>query len=227
MIKRNIIQAKSLIFLPQLIRVSKKQKENIIKKKKVIRVNEELVRTQYVIMRILQTNKATNYIKAMTVTEISEQEGRNKPIDKILENDIYPITSGIRDEYDFFIAGTIMAICSVTDDFSDEKELMGLVHEIIGKFIYMFEMAWQWLDSKENSDDDNIPKANPIIEPEVDTTNLEAGMFLPKGYRELCILVNEKPLKSGSNSYKAQLKRWARYFKMEKGRGRSLVILDV
>ncbi len=42
-------------------------------------MNEELVRTQYVIMRILRTNKATNYIRAMTVTEISEQEGRNKP----------------------------------------------------------------------------------------------------------------------------------------------------
>lgn len=41
-------------------------------------MNEELVRTQYVIMRILRTNKATNYIRAMTVTEISEQEGRNK-----------------------------------------------------------------------------------------------------------------------------------------------------
>ena len=41
-------------------------------------MNEELVRTQYVIMRILRTNKATNYIRAMTVSEISEQEGRNK-----------------------------------------------------------------------------------------------------------------------------------------------------
>lgn len=42
-------------------------------------MNEELVRTQYVIMRILRTNKVTNFIRAMTVTEISEQEGRNKP----------------------------------------------------------------------------------------------------------------------------------------------------
>lgn len=42
-------------------------------------MNEELVRTQYVIMRILRTNKATNCIRAMTVAEIAEQEGRNKP----------------------------------------------------------------------------------------------------------------------------------------------------
>lgn len=150
-------------------------------------------------------------------------------IDKIIENDICPVTRKIKDEYDFFIAGTIMAMCSTVDDFSDEKELMGLVREIIGKFIYMFEMAWKWLDSdsKKDNNSDNTQKINSIIEQEVDTTNIEEGMFLPKGYKELCALLNEKPLKSGSNSYKAQLKRWARYFKMEKGRGRSLVILDI
>lgn len=144
-------------------------------------------------------------------------------IDKIIENDIRPITSEIRDEYDFFIAGTIMAMCSTVDDYSDPNKLMRLVREITGKFIYILELAWECLDSK----DENMQKANSILEQEVDITNLEAGMFLPKGYRELCALVNEKPLKSGSNSYKAQLKRWARYFKMEKGRGRSLVILDI
>lgn len=42
-------------------------------------MNDELVRTQYVILKILRTNKATNYIRAMTLAEISDQEGRNKP----------------------------------------------------------------------------------------------------------------------------------------------------
>lgn len=42
-------------------------------------MNDELVRTQYVILHILRTNKATNYIRGMTVTEISDKEGRNKP----------------------------------------------------------------------------------------------------------------------------------------------------
>lgn len=41
-------------------------------------MNENLVRTQYVIMRILRANKATNYIRGMTLDEISEKEGRNK-----------------------------------------------------------------------------------------------------------------------------------------------------
>ena len=42
-------------------------------------MNEELVRTQYVIMQLLRKNKATNCIRGMTAIELSEQEGRNKP----------------------------------------------------------------------------------------------------------------------------------------------------
>lgn len=38
-----------------------------------------LVRTQYVILNILRASKATNYARSMTVAEISEREGRNKP----------------------------------------------------------------------------------------------------------------------------------------------------
>lgn len=159
-----------------------------------------------------------------------QKRGCNKgAIDKIIENDIRPIMSGIRDEYDFFIAGTIMTLCSIVDDFSNEKELMRLVHEILGKFIILLEEAWKLFasDSKEDNKSDDTQRTNSIIEQEVDTTNIEEGMFLPKGYKELCALLHENPLKSGSNSYKAQLKRWARYFKMEKGRGRSIVILDI
>lgn len=40
---------------------------------------EDIVRTQYVIMNILRSNKATNYMKSMTLEEIQEKEGRNKP----------------------------------------------------------------------------------------------------------------------------------------------------
>ena len=159
---------------------------------------------------------------------VQKNKCRKDTIDKIIENDIRPIISGIREEYDFFIAGTIMAICSTVDDFSNEDELMGLVCEIMGKFICLLEEARKLFDSDSKEDNDNnTKKVNSIIEQEVDTTNIEEGMFLPKGYKELCALLHENPLKSGSNSYKAQLKRWARYFKMEKGRGRSLVILDI
>ncbi len=148
-------------------------------------------------------------------------------IDQIVENDIQPVVSALSNEYDFIISTVVTIIGSAVDDFSNKKELMGLIHEIIGKFIYVLEGAWKLFDSGENSRISIDQRADLVIEQEVDTTNIEEGMFLPKGYKELCILLNEKPLKSGSNSYKAQLKRWARYFKMEKGRGRSLVILDI
>jgi predicted transcriptional regulator len=42
-------------------------------------VKDELVRTQYVIMKILKTKKATNHMKSITLKEIAENERRNKP----------------------------------------------------------------------------------------------------------------------------------------------------
>lgn len=72
------IRDKSLYIFTLFIQISKKQKENIIKRKKVIRVSEELVRTQYVIMKILRTKKATNHMKSMTLKEIAKDEKKNK-----------------------------------------------------------------------------------------------------------------------------------------------------
>lgn len=43
-----------------------------------VRVNDELVRTQYVILNILKMAKATNHMQSMTLDEISEREGRSK-----------------------------------------------------------------------------------------------------------------------------------------------------
>lgn len=42
-------------------------------------MNNELVRTQYVIMKILKKNKATNHMKSMTLKEISKNEKKSKP----------------------------------------------------------------------------------------------------------------------------------------------------
>ncbi len=159
---------------------------------------------------------------------VQQNECDKDTIDQIIENEICPMVSNLSDENDFFIAGTIMALCSMVNDFSNEKELMELVQEIIGKFILLLEEAWKiFVFESEEDNGNNTQKANLVVEHEVDTTNIEEGLLLPKGYRELCALLHENPLKSGSNPYKAQLKRWARYFKMEKGRGRSLVILDI
>ena len=45
----------------------------------MIRMNENLVRTQYVIMKILKSKKATNYMKSMTINEIAKNEKKNRP----------------------------------------------------------------------------------------------------------------------------------------------------
>ena len=45
----------------------------------MIIVYEDIVRTQYVIMNILRSNKATNYMRSMTLEEIQHEEVRNKP----------------------------------------------------------------------------------------------------------------------------------------------------
>lgn len=41
-------------------------------------MNEDLVRTQYVIMKILRKQKATNHMKSMTLKEIAKNEKKNK-----------------------------------------------------------------------------------------------------------------------------------------------------
>ena len=42
-------------------------------------MDENLVRTQYVIMKILKTQKATNHMKSLTINEIAKNERKNKP----------------------------------------------------------------------------------------------------------------------------------------------------
>ena len=99
----------------------------------MVRVNEELVRTQYVIMRILRTNKATNYIRAMTVTEISEQERRNKPNTlykhiKILQNRNL-VESGVKVERanSYFINELGLELLKKYEDMEEEQN--GCINE--------------------------------------------------------------------------------------------------
>lgn len=90
-------------------------------------MNEELVRTQYVIMRILRTNKATNYIRAMTITELSEQEGRNKPYTlykhiRILQK-MKLVESGVKVERanSYYINELGLELLKRYDDMEEEK----------------------------------------------------------------------------------------------------------
>lgn len=141
-------------------------------------------------------------------------------IDKIIENDIRPNISGIKDEYDFFIAVTIMAMCSTVDDYSDTKELMGLVHEIIGKFICLLEEAYKLFDSDSREDKSTNNKENTQG---IDISKLESGIVV-KNYKEMCEILDEDIC--DGNSKKAQLKEWSRYFAWEK-KGQKFIILDI
>lgn len=140
-------------------------------------------------------------------------------IDKIIEIDIRPVVSELKDEFDFFIAGTIMAMCGSENDFSDPDELMGLVKDIIGKFICLLEMAWEYLES--DSKESILDQKEDING--LDVSNLESGMVV-KNYREMCELLEEEI--SDGNSKKAQLKEWERYFLWEK-KGQKFIILDI
>lgn len=139
-------------------------------------------------------------------------------IDKIIENDIRPVVKELRDEFDFFIAGTIMAMCSSVDDFSNPNELMGLVKEITGKFICLLESAVEYVDSENN----NATNSNEL-EWEIDTSTLVIGMII-KNYKELCTILNEEA-KTGK-AKQLQLKNWKRYFDWEKD-GQKFIIVDI
>ncbi len=139
-------------------------------------------------------------------------------IDKIIENDIRPVVKDLKDEFDFFIAGTIMAICDIVDDFSDLDELMRLVKEITGKFICLLEEAVNYVDS-ENDNDTNHDDS----EWKIDISKLVIGMVI-KNYRELCRILNEEA--TTGKAKQLQLKNWKRYFDWEKD-GQKFIIVDI
>ena len=138
-------------------------------------------------------------------------------VDEIIKNDIYPVTNAIGNEYDFIISGTLIAICSVVDDFSDQDELMEWVYEIIGKFIYLLEVSREKYDSKE------ADNGKDIAFKEIDTSKLIIGMVI-KNYKEMCNLIGEE-IKTGK-AKQLQLKNWKRYFDWEKD-GQKFIIIDI
>lgn len=157
---------------------------------------------------------------AFILDYVQKNKCNKDTIDKIIENEIHPITSGIRDEYDFFIAGTIMALCSTVDDFSNTKEMMELFHEILGKFICLLEEAWKLFEHNAKEENNTNDKENTQG---IDISRLESGM-VAKNYKEMCEMLNGEICEG--NSKKAQLKEWSRYFAWEK-KGQKFIILDI
>lgn len=148
---------------------------------------------------------------------VQKNQCNRDTIDLIIENDICPMVSGISNGYDFFMAATIIILCSMADDFSDSDGLMKLVKGIIGQFIGLLGIALKQFDSE--SDNQNADESLFGI----DTSGLELGMVV-KNYREMCRILGQEVC--GGDSKKAQLKEWARYFLWEK-KGQKFIILDI
>lgn len=169
--------------------------------------------------------KGTNSIienMALLLKYAQENKYNKTDIDKIIENDIRPMVSNLKDEMDFILTCIFIAISSNVDDYSNTDELMNLAQKILGKFIEALELIYVDCVNNENGDLNNLDDY-------MDTSNLEIGLVIPKGYTELCKLVGEKCFKSGSNQRKAQEKRFKRFIKWEKSEfnGRTIIITDI
>lgn len=151
---------------------------------------------------------------------VQKNECNRNTIDKIIENEIRPIVGGLGNEYDFFMAATIVSVCSIVDDFSNTKELMELFCETIGKLICLLEEAWKLFDS--DSKKGNLVNDRESIQ-EIDISRIESGIVV-KNYKEMCETLGEEIC--DGNSKKAQLKEWSRYFAWEK-KGQKFIILDI
>lgn len=149
---------------------------------------------------------------------VQENQCNNEYIDQIMKNDVQPITNGLKDEFDFFLASTIMTLFSLTDDYSNKNMSMELVKNVIGQFLSALEMcAKEFYDMKEQCTNKSIYTQN------VDTSGFAIGMVI-KNYKELCTLLGQE-IKSGK-SKKIQLEDFKRYFDWEKS-GQKFIITDI
>ena len=179
---------------------------------------------KYVPLRLkweLPTNSSNGMISVLKnavfiLVYVHDNQCNNEYIDQIMKNDVQPITNGLKDEFDFFLAATIMTLYSLTDDFSDKDALMELIKNVLGQFLSALEICQEEFYDKKSTSEDAFVR-------EVDTSNLVIGMVI-KNYKELCKILVEDVLEG--NSKKAQLKEWERYFLWEK-KGQKFIILDI
>lgn len=169
------------------------------------------------ILPIESTNGLKSAIKNLVhVMYLAHHNYSRKQIERIIENDIYPMVAGLKDEYDFILASVILVISKEETVFSSESEMMDLAIDIVGKYVYALEYLHEYISSSEE---------NKNLSIEEGITNISEGMVI-KNYPELCSILGQPTYKTGSNSYKAQLKEFERYFKWEKY-GQKFVIVDI
>lgn len=94
----------------------------------MIKVEKDLVRTQYVIMKILKNRKAFNHMRSMTLSEIAELEGRNKPNTlykhlRILENKKLVMPGAkVERANGYFLSKEGLELLNKYDDMEEEHE---------------------------------------------------------------------------------------------------------
>lgn len=153
---------------------------------------------------------------------VQEHRCNRECIDRIIENDVRPMVAGLKDEMDFILSWMIIVTCDTVEDYSNIDTLMGISRGVLGKFIEALEKVDNNSVNNENGNSNNPDDF-------MDTSNLEIGLVIPKGYSELCKLVGEKCFKSGSNQRKAQENRFKRFIKWEKSEfnKRTIIITDI
>ena len=148
---------------------------------------------------------------------VQKNECSKECIDMIIENDISPMVSEIRDEYDFILASVIFVIYRSMENFSDVDKAMKLAKNILGDFIKALEEF-----EKQNILKENYLDKNQDVQ-DIDTSGLEIGMVL-KNYKELCGFLGQE-IKTGK-AKQLQIEDFKRYFDFEKS-GQKFIIIDI
>lgn len=152
---------------------------------------------------------------------IQKNECNREYIDKIIQNEIQPILSGLNDEYDFALACVISLTCREKTDFTNKSDIKNFEVEILGKLIESLELAYDRCFTGQNKD--NVFTEQCSTDNHLDVSGLELGMVV-RNYKEMCKILGQEVY--GGDSKKAQLKEWARYFLWEK-KGQKFIILDI
>lgn len=144
-------------------------------------------------------------------------------IDRIIQNEVYPVVCGLRDEFDFVLACVILVMCKEEINFTDEKEVQSYEVKILRRFIEILEWAHDHYDSFTDNSENQVSISKGVSDEYMDTSGLEIGMVV-KNYKEMCLLLRQE-IKNGK-SKKLQMKDWERYLEWEKS-GQKFIITDI
>lgn len=154
---------------------------------------------------------------------VQEYKCGREDIDRIIQNEVYPVVCGLRDEFDFVLACVILVMCKEEINFTDEKEVQSYEVKILRRFVEILEWAHDHYDSFTDNSENQESVSKGVSDEYMDTSGLGIGMVV-KNYKEMCKILKEEIC--GGDSKKAQLKEWTRYFSWEK-KGQKFIILDI